>query len=70
MVLLNSFANEPRLGKNENALRHWEWFKESNRELYVLFQVVFAVSTTQVTVEKAFLGLKYEQTCRNKFWRV
>ena len=33
MVLLNSFANKPRLGKNENVLQYWEQFKESKREL-------------------------------------
>ena len=36
MVLLNSFANEPELGKNEHVLRYWEQFKESKRELYEL----------------------------------
>ena len=43
MVLLNSFANEPRSGKNENFLQCWEQFKERKRELYELSQVVLAV---------------------------
>ena len=58
MELLNSFANEPRLGKNKNVLRYWEQFKESNRDLYELSQVVLTVSATQVKVERAFSGLK------------
>ena len=59
MVLLYSFANEPRLGKNENVLQYWEQFKESKRKLYELSQVVLAVQTTQVSVERAFPSLKY-----------
>ena len=59
MVLLNSFANKPRLGKNKNVLQYWVQFKKSKRELYELFQVVLAVPVTQVSVEKAFAGLKY-----------
>ena len=58
-VLLNSFANKPRLGKNENALQYWEQFKESKRELHEFSQVVLAVQTTQVSVERAFSSLKY-----------
>ena len=59
MVLLNSFANKPRLGKNENDLQYWEQFKESKRELYELSQVVLVVPATQVSLERAFSGLKY-----------
>ena len=58
MVLPNSFANKPRLGKNENVLRYWEHFKESKRELYKLSQVVLAVPATQVCVDRAFFRLK------------
>ena len=59
MVLLTSFANEPRLGKNKNVLQYWKQFKESKRELYELSQVVLAVPATQASVEIAFSGLKY-----------
>ena len=59
MVLLNSFANKPRLGKNENVLQHWEQFKESKRELYELSQVILAVFATPVSVGRAFSSLKY-----------
>ena len=59
LVLLNSFANELRLEKNENVLQYWEQFKESKQELYELSQVVLAVPATQVSVERAFSGLKY-----------
>ena len=59
MVLLNSFVNEHRLGKNENVLQYWEQFKESKRELYELSQVVLEVPATQVSIERAFPGLKY-----------
>ena len=51
MLLLNSFANEPRLGKNENVLQYWEQFKKRKRELYELSQVVLVVPETQVSVE-------------------
>ena len=57
MVLLNSFANELRLGKNENVLQYWKQFKESKRELYELSQVVLAIPATQVSEERAFSGL-------------
>ena len=57
MVLLNSFANEPRLRKNENVLRCWEQFKKSKRELYELSQVVLAVPATQVSGRRAFFKL-------------
>ena len=59
IVLFNSFANEPRLGKNKNILQYWEQFKESKWGLYKLSQVVLAVQATQVNVERAFSGLKY-----------
>ena len=59
MVLFYSFANESRLGKNENVLQYCEQFKESKRKLYELSQVVLAVQTTQVSVERAFPSLKY-----------
>ena len=59
MMLLNFFANEPRLEKNESVLQYWEQFKESKRELYELSQVVLSVSTTPVSVERAFSDLKY-----------
>ena len=57
MVLLNSFANEPRLRKNENVLLYWEQFEERKRELYELSQVVLAVPATQVSVRIDFFKL-------------
>ena len=59
MVLVNSFGNEPRLGKNENISRYRKQFKESKRDLYELSQIVLAVSATQVSLERAFSGLKF-----------
>ena len=59
MVLLDSFANKSKPGKNKNVLRYWEQFKESKPELYELSQVVLAVPATQVSVKRAFSGFKY-----------
>ena len=59
MVLLNSYANKHRLDKNKNVLQYWEQFRESKRELYELSQVVLAVPAIQLSVERAFSGLKY-----------
>ena len=36
MVLLNSFVNKPRLGKNEKVLQYWEQFKESESSMNFL----------------------------------
>ena len=54
MVLLNSFANESRLGKNENVMGYWEQFRESKRELYELSQVALAIPATQGSVKSFF----------------
>ena len=56
IVLLNSFANEPRLGKNEMFCDTGNNLKKG--ELHELFQVVLAAPATQVSVERAFSGLK------------
>ena len=58
VVLHTYFANKPILGKNENVLQYREQFKESKWELYELSQVVLAIPATQISVERAFLGLK------------
>ena len=40
-------------------MRYWEQFKENKQKLYELSQVVLAAPATQVSVERAFSGLKY-----------
>ena len=56
IVLLNSFANEPKLGKNENVLQYSKQFKESKRKLYELFQVVLVVPVIQLCLENSIFS--------------
>ncbi|CAI6355747.1 unnamed protein product [Macrosiphum euphorbiae] len=59
MSLLNLFDNQPILQHDENILSYWENKKIECPELYELSQVVMAVPTTQVSVERSFSSLKF-----------
>ncbi|KAM7306571.1 uncharacterized protein ISCGN_010274 [Ixodes scapularis] len=62
--LLESFEREPRIKKEANVLEFWRKEKPRFPELYQLAVVALAVPATQVSVERAFSGLKYILSCQ------
>ena len=54
---LNTFSHTPRIDKKENILEYWD--KHECRELKDLANIVHAVPSTQVSVERLFSGLKF-----------
>lgn len=57
--LLESFEKEPRVKKDANVLEFWTRERLRLPELHQLAEVALAVPATQVSVERAFSGLKY-----------
>ena len=57
--LLESYYNEERIDKKSNVLMYWESQKIKEPELFLLSQVVLALPVTQVSVERAYSGLKF-----------
>ena len=57
--LLESYYSEERIDKTSNVLMYWESQKAKKPELFLLSQIVLALPVTQVSVERAYSGLKF-----------
>eukprot|EP00102_Acyrthosiphon_pisum_P019235 XP_016656445.1 PREDICTED: uncharacterized protein LOC107882526 [Acyrthosiphon pisum] len=57
--IIDDFDNVPRLHHSTNIIEYWSSFINSKPELHKLAMVVLAVPATQVSVERAFSGLKF-----------
>lgn len=57
--ILELFSCEPRIKKEVNILKYWDGEKLKRPQLFQLARVALAVPATQVSVERAFSGLKY-----------
>ncbi|XP_064462638.1 uncharacterized protein LOC135373352 [Ornithodoros turicata] len=59
MHLLELFSCEPRIKKEVNILEYWKREELKKPQLFQLARVALAVPATQVSVERAFSGLRY-----------
>lgn len=57
-VLKTYYLNQKRLGHKINILQFWKSIC-TYPELYILSKIMFAVPSTQVSVERLFSGLKF-----------
>ena len=57
--VFDCYETMPRNHANQRVLVYWESQKYLQPVLYKLSQVVFVVPSTQVSVERAFSGLKF-----------
>jgi hypothetical protein len=62
-LILDDYDKWPRIAKKLNILEYWERQK-IHSELFEISQVVLAVPVTQVSVERAFSGLKFVLSCQ------
>ncbi|CAI6357289.1 unnamed protein product [Macrosiphum euphorbiae] len=53
------YLNQKRLSLKTNILQFWQSMEDIHPELNVLAKIVFAVPSTQVSVERLFSGLKF-----------
>lgn len=58
-LLKTYHLNQKRLSYKINILQFWKSMEDIHPELYVLAKIVFAVPSTQVSVERLFSGLKF-----------
>jgi len=58
-VLKTYYLNQKRLDHKINILQFWKSMESTYPELYILSKIVFAVPSTQVSVERLFSGLKF-----------
>lgn len=58
-VLKSCYLNKKRLSYKINILQFWKSMENTYPELYILTKIVFAVPSTQVSVERLFSGLKF-----------
>ncbi|XP_036404855.1 uncharacterized protein LOC118791563 isoform X1 [Megalops cyprinoides] len=59
MSVLNAYASEARLKREENIFRYWSSASQSNMDLCKLAVSVLPLPVTQVSVERAFSALRY-----------
>ena len=59
---LTSFQLNKRVDSNNNVLQYWQKESINQPHLFMLAQIVLAVSRTQVSVERLFSGIKYIMT--------
>ncbi|XP_060859754.1 uncharacterized protein LOC132936957 [Metopolophium dirhodum] len=58
-LLKTYYLNQKRLSYKINILQFWKSMEDTYPELYILAKIVFAVPSTQVSVERLFSGLKF-----------
>ena len=59
MTPLEKYGTEPRLNSRLSVLQFWQQKKFEYPELFKLSEIVLAVPMTQVSVERAFSGLRF-----------
>lgn len=58
-ILKTYYINQSRLNHKINILKFWKSMETTYPEIYILAKIVFSVSSTQVSVERLFSGLKF-----------
>jgi len=58
-ILKTYYINQSRLNHKTNILEFWKSMETTYPEVYILAKIVFAVPSTQVSVERLFSGLKF-----------
>ena len=59
ILSLEKYGTEPRLNSRLSVLQFWQQKKFEYPELFKLSEIVLAVPMTQVSVERAFSGLRF-----------
>lgn len=58
-ILKTYYLNQKRLSYKTNILQFWKSMEDMYPELYILAKTVFAVPSTQISVERLFSGFKF-----------